>query len=286
MQFGKIVDTNTVKRGLINQPINDTFIDSLFRPRRNEEKPYHKFDIFDIVDTIEEGVVFVDPVIGSLVYKISSKKISQALFEMSARYTENIREIVRIVWNEKQYNYYIPDILFFERGGSHYVIYDDDTFFPILNAFEAEREPRFASEMTGIHNVGYFEGKLTSRLCLGHALEGMQYRSCVVDRADDYSRIFNRILSAAANTDLSPSSSKWRMDNEYNTSINYDFILRCLSNLSQKMEQDNYLQLLKRAQYNVSIIFDKVLELNDYSDSEKSKLVRFFNNSFGGSYEL
>lgn len=285
MQFGKIVDSTTVKRGPINQPINDDFMDNLFKPGRRKEKPYCKFDIFDIADTIEEGVVLVDPTIDSLVYKVSSKKISQALFEMSARYTDNIREVVKLVWDKKQYNYYIPDILFLERGGCYYVIYDDDIFFPILNAFDADREPRFIASMTGVNRQEYFEGKLISRLCLGHALEGMEYRGCVVDRADDYSRIFNRILSAAANTDLNPSSCKWRMDDEYNTSINYDFILRCLSNLSQKMEQNDYLKLLEEAQYDVSIIFDKVLELNDYSDDDKKRLIRFFNNSFGGSYD-
>lgn len=277
MRVSKIVDENTIKTGPIKQKIDGELLSKIYNSSRFDNKEYQELNLIEYEEDIAEGCIYASLDNRYLIYKISPKMISQHLFSSSYNYLPEERECMSLVWDKPQYNYYIPELYFIERGGSFMIMFVNDTFFPILNMFTS-----YPCSLEHI-NFPKTARMVCSELCVGRALADMDIGDSRINRQDKYSAIFNRILSASSNSDLVPSSNVcyWREDLTYGAkSVNFDFMLRCVSNLSEKLEIDEYLEVLKEAQFHPSVIFNKVIELGEYTDEEEQKLRIFFRANF------
>lgn len=285
MKYGKFIDERTIKTGPIKRTIQDP--GEFITYRNNESRLLAGVNLIDFADDIEEGVVFYQDY--EAIYKVSSKMVTQLPFE----HTRGIilsqdRESLDKIW-EGDLRYYIPDIYFCINFNSSYrgvsgmsVIFEKGIFLPILNLFTPSEIRIMYGSYTRdklnslLHGNAY--DYISSSICYGHALTDID-TSTPANTLANIGHISNTILSAPSNADLLPNSDEsttWILGRSDSVGLSMDFILRSLSNISQRISQEEYLELLRKSHKDPRHIFNKLLEVNDYSDEDTKELTDLF----------
>ena len=285
MKYGRFIDERTIKTGPIKRTIQDP--GEFVTYRNNESRLLAGVNLIDFVDEIEEGVVFYQDY--EAIYKVSSKMVTQLPFE----YTRGIilsqdRESLDKIW-EGDLRYYIPDVYFCINFNSGYrgvsrmsVIFEKGIFLPILNLFTpSEIRIMYGSYTRDKLNSllpGSAHDYISSSICYGYALTDID-TSTPANTLANIGHISNTVLSAPSNADLLPNSDEsttWILGRSDSIGLSMDFVLRSLSNISQKISQEEYLELLRKSHKDPRHIFNKLLEVNDYSDEDTKELTDLF----------
>lgn len=293
MNIGKITKDYLIKMGPITKVVDEETLKKIAKDANSDRmSSFSDINLFNLNDQIEEGVVYANSKIQSLIYKISPKKISQKAFaNIATEISKEFKDIIDLIWDKKYYNYYIPELYFIEMGAKssnsdYYLVYPKNTFIPILNLFRPDYQEYTSTYRNNtiitFKNIPNYNDFFISPMCLGGALGGMPIYTYKKDKEDLYSKMFNSILSAQSNADLRPEEvvSLWHGENGRYCSELYDIVLRLISNLSQKMSKEDFLELSKEAQFDTRVFLNKVLELNDYTKDEEEKISELFYKLF------
>ena len=285
MKYGRFIDERTIKTGPIKRTIQDP--GEFVTYRNNESRLLAGVNLIDFADDIEEGVVFYQDY--EAIYKVSSKMVTQLPFE----HTRGIilsqdREFLDKIW-KGDLRYYIPDIYFCINFNSSYrgvsrmsVVFEKGIFLPILNLFTpSEIRIMYGSYTRDKLNSllpGSAHDYISSSICYGHSLTDID-TSTPANVLAGIGHISNTILSAPSNADLLPNSDEsttWMLGRSDSIGLSMDFMLRSLSNISQKISQEEYLELLRKSHKDPRYIFNKLLAVNDYSDEDTKELTDLF----------
>ena len=285
MKYGRFIDERTIKTGPIKRTIQDP--GEFVTYRNNESRLLAGVNLIDFADDIEEGVVFYQDY--EAIYKVSSKMVTQSPFE----HTRGIilsqdREFLDKIW-KGDLRYYIPDIYFCINFNSSYrgvsrmsVVFEKGIFLPILNLFTpSEIRIMYGSYTRDKLNSllpGSAHDYISSSICYGHSLTDID-TSTPANVLAGIGHISNTILSAPSNADLLPNSDEsttWMLGRSDSIGLSMDFMLRSLSNISQKISQEEYLELLRKSHKDPRYIFNKLLAVNDYSDEDTKELTDLF----------
>lgn len=285
MKYGRFIDERTIKTGPIKRTIQDP--GEFITYRNNESRLLAGVNLIDFADDIEEGVVFYQDY--EAIYKVSSKMVTQLPFEhIRGVMTSQDRESLDKIW-EGDLRYYIPDVYFCINFNSSYrgvsgmsVIFEKGIFLPILNLFTpSEIRIMYGSYTRDKLNSllpGSAHDYISSSICYGHSLTDID-TSTPANVLAGIGHISNTILSAPSNADLLPNSDEsttWILGRSDSIGLSMDFMLRSLSNISQKISQEEYLELLRKSHKDPRHIFNKLLEVNDYSNEDTKELTDLF----------
>lgn len=283
MKYGKFIDNRTIKTGPIKRTIQKPA--EIVKYRSNNMARYGSVDLRRYDEDIAEGVIWYSG--SNIIYKVSPKMITQSPFDYNGSFISGEdKDILNNIW-EGNLRYYVPEMYFIIdtddraiRVNNVNIIFEKNIFFPVLNLFNPGDLRLHLSgnkvlSFSRIHsNINDY---LISGVCTGSALSGSTY-----DNSEDFlyhiGDICNTILSAPSNSDLIPNSSESTVWSEglSSSSMGLDFILRSLSNISQKMTMEDYLELLRKSHQDPILIFVKLLTLNSYTEDEERELTEVF----------
>lgn len=293
MKYGRFIDERTIKTGPIKRTIQDP--SEFVTYQEDIDSPFASIDLTNFAQDIKEGaILFQDR---NVIYKVSSKMVTQLPFKhIEGMLHKEDKDTLNKIW-EGDLKYYIPDVYFEIHFNPGYtliteieLIYEKDIFMPILNLFNPDILERLINNLMYASPERIIKQKLSkslpnpvcnylvSGICYGYSLSNID-RSTPANILAEAGHICNNILSAPSNSDLLPfshGSSVWILDGSDAKGLSMDFILRSLSNISQKISQEEYLILLRKSHCDPRHIFNKLLEVNDYSEEDVDEITDLF----------